>query len=402
MEFLRTFDIRMLCYVICLGGMASLPATGGAAEEYGAALTKRLGVAAESLEIDGKRAFVLLPPAAKRQTPQPWILYAPTLPDYPDVHEAWMHRQFVDAGIAVAGIDAGEAYGSPKGRAACSALYQELVENRGFASKPCLLGRSRGGLWAINWAVENPDKVAGIAGIYPVFDLRVYPGLEKAAPSYELSVDELTAQLDKQNPIARIEPLIKARTPIFIIHGDVDELVPIEPNSAALAEKFKAAGAGDCVTLLVNKGQGHNFDESFFKCQELVDFAIKQAREGAQRDDGPTRVPVSGIVTIDGAPLKMGSVMIAPIGKRPAMGIIDGQGRFTMSTFEKGDGVAPGTHRVSVTACEPISARSNRWNAPKKYTNTETSGLEVTIDGPQDNLEIKLTWEGGKPFIEEF
>lgn len=251
-------------------------------EEYGAALTQRLGAPAQSFDVDGKPAFILLPAEAKRQSPQPWIMYAPALPAYPDEHEAWMHRQFVDAGIAVAGIDAGEAYGSPKGRAACSALYDELVEKRGFATKPCLLGRSRGGLLVTNWAVDNPDKIAAIAGVYPVFDLRAYPGLEKAAPAYEVSVDELQSQLNALNPVSRVAPLIKARTPIFLVHGDVDEIVPLESNSAAIAEKFKAAGADDCVTLKVIKGQGHNFDESFFKCQELVDFAIKQAREGAK------------------------------------------------------------------------------------------------------------------------
>ena len=50
----------------------------------------------------------------------------------------------------------------------------------GFAPRPCLLGRSRGGLWVTSWAADNPDKVAGLAGIYPVFDLRTYPGLAKA------------------------------------------------------------------------------------------------------------------------------------------------------------------------------------------------------------------------------
>ena len=269
--------------LLAVGGLLNLAAMVGAslAEDYGAALTQRLGIPAESLEIDGKPAFILLPPEAKRQTPQPWIMYAPALPAYPDDHEAWMHRQFVDAGIAVAGIDAGEAYGSPQGRAACSALYDELVKIRGFAPKPCLLGRSRGGLWVTSWAVDNPDKVAGIAGIYPVFDLRAYPGLEKAAPAYELSVAELQSQLDSHNPVARIAPLITARTPMFMVHGDVDEVVPLETNSAAVADKFKAVGAGDCVAIKVIKGQGHNFDESFFKCQELVDFAIARARDGA-------------------------------------------------------------------------------------------------------------------------
>ena len=282
---MRHFIVRntraILVAVGCLLNLAAIVGTSWA-EDYGAALTQRLGIPAESLEIDDKPAFILLPPEAKRQTPQPWIMYAPALPAYPDDHEAWMHRQFVDAGIAVAGIDAGEAYGSPKGRAACTALYDELVKKHNFASKPCLLGRSRGGLWVTNWAVDNPDKVAGIAGIYPDFDLRAYPALEKAAPAYELSVDQLQSQLDSHNPVARIAPLIKARTPMFMVHGDVDEVVPLESNSAAVAEKFQAAGAGDCVTVKVIKGQGHNFDESFFKCQELVDFAIERAREGAK------------------------------------------------------------------------------------------------------------------------
>ncbi|MBL9165809.1 MAG: prolyl oligopeptidase family serine peptidase [Planctomycetaceae bacterium] len=250
--------------------------------DYGASLSKRLGLQATALEVAGKRAFVILPAAEKQQTPQPWIMYAPTLPDYPDQHEAWMHRQFVEAGIAVAGIDAGEAYGSPDGCQALSALYQQLVERRDFARQPCLLGRSRGGLWVTNWAVDNPELVAGIAGIYPVFNLQDYPGLANAAPAYHLTESQLQQQLAEFNPVARLQPLIAARTPMFMVHGDVDDVVPLATNSAAVAEKFQSAGAGDCVTIKVIKGQGHNFDESFFKCQELVDFATKQAREGAQ------------------------------------------------------------------------------------------------------------------------
>ena len=113
-----------------------------------------------------------------------------------------MHEQFLEAGVAVAGIDIGEAYGSPLGREGFTALYRELTEKRGFAPKPCLLGRSRGGLWVTSWAAENPEKVAGLAGIYPVFDLRTYPGLEKAAPAYGLTAEQLAARLDELNPIA--------------------------------------------------------------------------------------------------------------------------------------------------------------------------------------------------------
>jgi hypothetical protein len=36
------------------------------------------------------------------------------------------------------------------------------------------------------------------------------------------------------------------------------------------------------VKLIVAKGQGHNFWEGFFRCQELVDFAIARAKAGKE------------------------------------------------------------------------------------------------------------------------
>lgn len=242
---------------------------------------KKLILPGESFLLEGRPAFILWPSENKRQDPQPWVLYAPTLPAYPDSHEKWMHQQLVDAGIAVAGIDVGEAYGSPEAQQAFTALYNELTEQRGFAKQPCLLGRSRGGLWVSSWAIRNTDKVAGIAGIYPVFDLRTYPGLERAAPAYGLSVLELEKTLDENNPVSQVNKLAEAKIPVYIIHGDEDRVVPLKENSATLAAAYQAAGAAESLELVVPKGQGHNFWPGFFHCQSLVDFSIDRARAGA-------------------------------------------------------------------------------------------------------------------------
>jgi 6-phosphogluconolactonase len=241
-----------------------------------------LNLSGETFVVEGRPAFVLLPPEKKRTKPQPWVLYAPTLPGLPDQHEKWMHEQFLGAGVAVAGIDVGESYGSPKGRALFTALYQELTTKRGFAPRPCLLGRSRGGLWVTSWAADHPDKVAGLAGIYPVFDLRSYPGLAKAAPAYGLTTKELEARLGEFNPVERVATLAKAGVPAFLIHGDEDKVVPLKENSAEFAARYKAEGAGGLVKLIVAKGQGHNYWEGFFRCQELIDFAIARARAGKE------------------------------------------------------------------------------------------------------------------------
>ena len=165
---------------------------------------KSLILPGESFLVAGRPAFILTPPVEKRSTPQPWIFYAPTLPGLPDEAERWMHEQFLAAGVAVAGIDVGEAYGSPRGRELFTELYRELTTRRGFAARPCVLGRSRGGLLVLSWAADHPDKVSGLAGIYPVFDLRSYPKLKAAAPAYGLTEEQLGARLAEFNPIERV------------------------------------------------------------------------------------------------------------------------------------------------------------------------------------------------------
>lgn len=243
---------------------------------------KSLILPGEAFLVAGRPAFILMPKGNVLSGHRPWIMYAPTLNGLPDVHEKWMHEQFLNAGIAIAGIDVGEGYGSPKSRQLFTLFHEEMTKKRGFATKPCLLGRSRGGLWVTSWASDNADKVAGIAGIYPVFDLRSYPGIAKAAPAYDLTPEQLETRLSEFNPIDRVAKLAAANIPAFFIHGDEDVVVPLKSNSAEFAARYQAAHAGEAVTLLVIKGQGHNYWEGFFRCQELIDFAIARARDGAK------------------------------------------------------------------------------------------------------------------------
>ena len=236
---------------------------------------KKLPLPGAVWRIDGRTAFLIPaaePPAGR---PKPWVWYAPTLPPYPGDAERWMFERLTRAGIAIAGIDVGESYGSPSGRAGFSALYAELTGERGYARKPVLLGRSRGGLQLINWAAEHPGRVAAFAGIYPVCNLASYPGLEKAAPAYGLSVEELTADLARHNPVDRLAPLAAARIPLFAIHGDVDRLVPLEANSGLLRERYTALGG--TMKLVVPPGQGHSMWSGFFRSEELVAFVLEHA-----------------------------------------------------------------------------------------------------------------------------
>ena len=277
-DFIRYRDSGRTLLAVCCGVLAAL--TGGAASTSAAELHKDLVLTGQVFTVAGKLAFIFEPPAEAEPTAtsKPWILYAPTLPNCPDEAERWMHERFTEAGVAVAGIDSGESYGSPDGVAATEALHAEMVR-RGYSTRPAVLGRSRGGLWASAWAIAHPEWTAGIGGIYPVYDWRSYPGIEKAAPAYGLTAVQLTDRAAELCPIERINRLAEANVPVCIIHGDEDTVVPLEANSGELNRRYQAAGKGGLVQLIVAEGQGHSFWEGFFHCQELVDFLIDRARE---------------------------------------------------------------------------------------------------------------------------
>ena len=237
---------------------------------------KVLPLPGETFQVQGHNAFVILPQSKPTNTTTPWVWYAPTLPGLPGNEEKWMFERFTQAGIAIAGIDVGESYGSPDGRKIYSTLYDELTLHRNFATKAVMLGRSRGGLMTLCWAAENADKVAAFAGIYPVCNIASYPGVTNAAGAFHMTAAELSSRLVEHNPIDRLDALAKAGVPLFAIHGDSDQTVPLELNSGEMRKRYEALGGK--MQLIIPPGQGHNMWQGFFKCQELVDFVITEAR----------------------------------------------------------------------------------------------------------------------------
>ena len=243
-------------------------------KEAGVKVSKDLPLPGEVFEIQGRTAFVIAPPGGVKKN-LPWVWYAPTLPRLPGGAEVWMFERFLAQGIAIAGIDVGESFGSPNGRKLYSALYDHLTKERGFGGNPVLLARSRGGLMLYSWAVENPDSVGGIAGIYPVCSVASYPGVDRAASAFGLTPKQLSANLAKLNPINRLQPLAAAGVPIHHIHGDNDKVVPFDANTGELAKRYRKFGGR--IELEVIKGGGHDGWPGWFQSTKLTHFVIKTA-----------------------------------------------------------------------------------------------------------------------------
>lgn len=134
--------------------------------------------------------------------------------------------------------------------------------------------------------------------------------------------------------------------------------------------------------------------------QRLAGLALASLLSAGCGDGRPEIVPVSGQVLIDGKPLDRGFVRFLPNGSRASTGKIGGDGRFTLTCVEPGDGAVAGTHRVEVVASELTSATTMKWYVPKKYADSKASGVTFEISEPTSEAVIQLSWDGGKTFVE--
>lgn len=231
---------------------------------------------AETLEIDGHKAFLYAAP--KPAEGKPWLWYAPTLNGVSLFGRKFYFEPMMRAGISVAGYDLGEVRGSPASTAKFTLFYDAMVK-RGYSSKPILLGQSRGGMMTLAWAFRHPDQVRAWVGIYPVCNLASWP-LKNSKPQtladFAMTEPDLVAKLSEFNPIDNLKGLLANKVPMFVVHGDADVVVPYDLNTRLLKERYEAGGGS--IQVKVIPGEGHKVGPSFFECQELVDFVLKHIK----------------------------------------------------------------------------------------------------------------------------
>jgi dipeptidyl aminopeptidase/acylaminoacyl peptidase len=122
-----------------------------------------------------------------------------------------------------------------------------------------LVGASAGGFTALGVAAAQPHLVAAVVAAYPVTDLE---NLAERSHRFERHyTDSLVGVLPEaaliyrqRSPLHMTERL--TTTPLLILHGDSDAVVPVE-QSKAFVDRCLAAG-GD-VELVVYEGEGHGF-----------------------------------------------------------------------------------------------------------------------------------------------
>lgn len=110
-------------------------------------------------------------------------------------------------------------------------------------------------------------------------------------------------------------------------------------------------------------------------------------------DGRPQRFAVTGTVAYNGKPLTDAQVMFMPKDGRPATGMTDVAGRFTLTSLAAGDGTLAGEHIVCVskTVPDPNSDPKLPYGRtipvlPQRYQSYASSPLRanVTPSGPND------------------
>ena len=129
----------------------------------------------------------------------------------------------------------------------------------GSPARTAIVGSSAGGFTALGVIAAEPALAAAAIVAYPVTDLS-----DLAARSHRFEqhyTDSLVGPLPNAAPLYRDRSPINfadrlRATPLLVLHGDNDSVVPVE-QSAAFAGRCRDAGGA--VEFVVYEGEGHGF-----------------------------------------------------------------------------------------------------------------------------------------------
>lgn len=218
--------------------------------------------------VNGRDAIVVAPQQPAKGNP--WIWRPAFFDAFPSVDKALLEK-----GFHVAYYDLTHLYGSPKAVRLGGDFYQYMTRYYGFSPKVTVEGFSRGGLFAINWAAKNPEKVACLYLDAPVCDVFSWPGRKDRNLWNDLLKEwNLTdGQMDSfpGNPIDQLDVLAEAGIPIISVCGDSDQVVPFKENMDVIRSRYLAKGGS--VTLILKPGCDHH-PHSLENPEAVVDFIV--------------------------------------------------------------------------------------------------------------------------------
>lgn len=155
-------------------------------------------------------------------------------------------RALYDNGYTRVYFEISDKYGSPNAVKLMADFYAELMKRYAFLqSKGHLLGFSRGGLYAFNFATSHPECVKSLYLDAPVLDLRSWPRTdpkynevylhEQVMQEYGFSSEQEFLNYDKY-PVELLSEYFSLNIPTLLISGVKDTTVAFADNSARMID----------------------------------------------------------------------------------------------------------------------------------------------------------------------
>lgn len=209
----------------------------------------------------------------------PWIWRPAFFGAFPSVDKALLEK-----GFHVMYYDLTHLYGSPNAVNLGNNFYRCMTDYYNLSPKVTLEGFSRGGLFALNWAAENTDKVACIYVDAPVCNLFSWPGKKRAdlwndmLKEWGLVNEE--SLIIEGNPIDRVKSISDAGIPVISVCGADDDIVPYEENMEVVRSRLIENASP--VELILREGVGHH-PHSLEEPKPVVDFIIRNQTDYKNR-----------------------------------------------------------------------------------------------------------------------
>ena len=216
------------------------------------------GFRREDFEFEGHKCILVHPdtPRAGR----PWVWRAEFFDAFAQADEA-MARE----GYFVAYVGLSDRYGCPSAVEDMEAFRKMLVEKYNLADRPHIFGFSRGGLYAVNYALTYPQHTGKLYLDAPVLDIRSWPGGKGRGVGAEkcwqeclacYGLTEESARRFDRNPLDRAEELARLNIPVVLVAGGADRTVPYAENGQPFAARFRRAGGN--IMLIVKPTCDHH------------------------------------------------------------------------------------------------------------------------------------------------
>jgi len=232
------------------------------------------GYMRRDFELAGHTGSVIFP--EKNAVCKPWIWRAEFLGDFDKAD-----MELVRLGWHLVYYKISDMYGCPEAVRLMNQFHEFLIAEYGLKNKTVLFGFSRGGLYAVNYAVAYPEKVQSLYLDAPVINMQYWPRQDSSEKNWNecmkwYGFDEKGSEEYSKSQLDRASVLAAHKIPILIVAGDADSVIPFEKHAKPFIDKYLETHC-DIKTIL-KKGCAHH-PHSLEDVEPIIEFVTKNNTE---------------------------------------------------------------------------------------------------------------------------